>query len=320
MRLLFFIALVVLAIALVACQSAGAAPDSSAQVVQATGAMPTEIIETRPPDATPVRTGPVAPSPTSTEGATPSPAPSPSPDAPSCLASGGRIDSHELTNDLSLLSWEFRVYTPPCYQEEGGRRYPLLILIHGQTYTDDQWDRLGVDETADRLISRGEIPALIILMPRDRRWVDPPKDRFGEALIGHVLPWVDENYRTLPERHFRAIGGLSRGASWAVHLGLSHWELFGSIGAHSLPVFWSDTPKARRMLEAVPAGSMPKIYLDIGEGDYLIESAVWFESLLNELDIPHSWHLFAGKHEEAYWMRHIEEYLRWYTADWAQVE
>ena len=249
---------------------------------------------------------------------TPRPAPTETLPAmtPACWEQGGRIEIHTLRTDLSPWPWEFRVYVPPCYDQEPERRYPTLILIHGSTFNDDQWDRLGADEVADELIAAGEIPPDLNLMPRDRRWVDPPDDPFGEAVVDHILPWLDENYRTRPQREYRAIGGLSRGAAWAVHLGLSHWELFSAIGGHSLPVFRSDSPYLRDWLTEIPPDSMPRIYMDIGERDYLIEAAIWFEGLLNELDIPHEWYLYPGRHEESYWERHMESYLRWYTQDW----
>jgi enterochelin esterase-like enzyme len=226
------------------------------------------------------------------------------------------MEIQQLYTDLSPWPWEFRVYVPPCYDQQNERRYPTLILIHGSTFNDDQWDRLGADEVADTLIAAGELPPFLIVMPRDRVWVEPAEDPFGEAIVNHILPWVDATYRTVPERHQRAIGGLSRGGAWATHLGLSQWEHFGAIGAHSLPVFRTDTGKVRGWLEEIPVEDLPRIYLDIGENDYLIESATWFENLLNDMDIPHEWYLFPGRHEEAYWATHVEGYLRWYAAEW----
>ena len=208
------------------------------------------------------------------------------------------------------------MYTPPCYHQQTERFYPLLILIHGSSFTDAQWDRLGADETADTLIAVGELPPFIILMPRDTVWVPPEEDPFGTALTSQILPWVYENYRTIPDRNFRAIGGLSRGASWAVHLGLSRWELFGAIGGHSLPVFVTDPPEIPGWLDAIPPDAMPHIYLDIGQNDYMLEFAIAFEDLLTEKDIPHEWYLFTGGHEEAYWQAHVEQYLRWYAENW----
>jgi enterochelin esterase-like enzyme len=277
----------------------------------------------------------------STDTATPSPSPAPistvsstsnSTSSPSpatrtppplaCFQTGGQIESGELRAELLRLPLEFRVYLPPCYREQPDRRYPVLYLIHGQSYNDDQWDRLGADETADDLIAAGEVPPFIIVMPRDRVWSQPTEDPFGQAVAEVLLPWIDENYRTRPERASRAVGGLSRGAGWAVHLGLSRWELFGAIGAHSLPVFWTDLPHLRAWLDAIPIEELPRLYLDLGDKDrpQISRSAIWFEALLTEENIPHEWHLYSGYHEEAYWESHVEEYLRWYARGWQGLE
>jgi enterochelin esterase-like enzyme len=213
---------------------------------------------------------------------------------------------------------EYSVYLPPCYDQQSERRYPVLYLIHGQNYNHDQWDRLGADEAADALISAGGLPPFLIVLPRDRSWSQPTEDPFGQVVVEQLIPLMDEHYRTLPERANRAVGGLSRGAGWAIHLGLSHWELFGAIGAHSLPVFWADTYHIRTWLDAIPSKSLPRIYMDIGEKDRppIIESAMWFEKLLTEKGILHEWHLYLGYHEEAYWAAHVEEYLIWYAEEW----
>jgi len=250
------------------------------------------------------------PSPTETAQATPSP--------PACWRQGGRIERGAVRTDLLPLPLEYRLYLPPCYARLPHLRYPVLYLIHGQSFNDDQWDRLGMGETADRLIAAGAISPLIIVMPRDRVWTQPTEDPFGQAVADVLLPWIDEHYRTRPEREYRAIGGLSRGAGWALHLGLSRWESFGAVGLHSLPVFWADLPHIRTWLDAIPADSLPRIYMDSPDKDrpQIARSTAWFEGLLTELGIPHEWHLFPGYHEEAYWEAHVEEYLRWYTREW----
>lgn len=295
------------------------------------GPLPTDLAAIEPPAPAPSQTPVPAtptPLPTATPTATPSPSPtatwtaSPTPTATDhpCTQAPGTVTRHTLATDLSPLPWEFRVYAPPCYDAFPEQRYPLLILIHGSTYTDSQWDDLGADETADRLIAAGELPPFLILMPRDRIWVEPTEDPFGVALVSRILPWVDENYRTIPEKPYRAIGGLSRGASWAVHLGLKHLDLFYSIGAHSLPVFLTDPPRLRSWLDQAPVDELPRFYLDIGDRDYLLDKAIWFEELLTEKNIPHEWYLNSGRHEDAYWAGHVEEYLRWYAAPWMAEE
>ena len=262
--------------------------------------------------------------PSTTPSITPSPQPSftltftPSPANEICWRQGGRIETDQIRTGLLRLPLEFRVYLPPCYDQHQSHRFPVLYLIHGQNYNDDQWDRLGVDEIADELIATGEVPPFIVIMPRDRVWSQPSEDKFGQAVMEALLPLIDTNYRTLAERRYRAVGGLSRGAGWAVHLGLSHWESFGAIGAHSLPVFYSDLPFIKKWLDSIPPDSLPRIYLDLGDKDrfQITRSAEWFEALLTQKNIPHEWHLYPGYHEEAYWQAHLEEYLRWYGEGW----
>lgn len=243
----------------------------------------------------------------------------PSPTQLACWEESGRIEQAQINSELLPKPLDVRVYLPPCYDQETTRRYPVLYLIHGQSYNDDQWDRLGVDETADSLIASGELPPFLIVMPRDYACcTQPDQDKFGEAFVQELIPWVDQNYRSLTERQFRAIGGLSRGAGWAVHIGLSRWELFGAIGGHSLPIFWVDTSSIKKWLDAIPEGQFPRFYLDNPENDRpeILKSSLWFESLLTKRGIPHEWHRFKGYHEEKYWLAHIEQYLRWYAEEW----
>jgi len=213
---------------------------------------------------------------------------------------------------------EYRLYLPPCYDELPDQHYPVLYLIHGQSFDDTQWERLGMFATADRLIANGEISPLIIVLPRDRLWLQPTESNFAQAIVDELIPTVDDQYRTIPERGYRAVGGLSRGASWAIHLALNYWPYFSALGGHSPPVFWADIPYIKVWLDAIPLDSMPRIYLDMGDNDRpeIVESATWFEQLLTERNILHEWHLFQGYHEEAYWAAHVEDYLRWYAASW----
>ncbi len=258
--------------------------------------------------------------------ATPSPAGAPSPTPAStrtptrlpCWSEGGRIEIGALPTDLLPDPLEFRLYLPPCYDQMPDRRYPSLYLIHGQSYTDDQWDRLGVDERADALIAAGEAPPFLIIMPRDRRWDQPDQDRFGQAVVEVLVPWIDEHYRTRPAREYRAVGGLSRGAGWAVHLALSRWDLFGALGGHSTPIFWTDIQHIKEWLSAIPPDQTPRIYLDNPNNDRaeILKSSIWFEKLLTQRGIPHEWALFTGYHDEKYWQAHVEQYLRWYAEGW----
>jgi enterochelin esterase-like enzyme len=212
---------------------------------------------------------------------------------------------------------KFSIYLPPCYAEQPQLYYPVLYLLHGQTYDHHQWIRLGLPEEADRLINERRIAPLIIVMPNDPDWRQPDESPFGRMLTGELIPYIDQAYATRPERDYRAIGGLSRGASWAFHLGLTEWELFSRIGTHSLPVFVNDHSLIPAWLDKIPAESYPQIYLDMGNQDPELNLARTVERTLTVRRIPHEWHMFNGAHTEAYWSRHLQKYLLWYACEWA---
>jgi enterochelin esterase-like enzyme len=235
-----------------------------------------------------------------------------------CRQSRGNILHDQLSTDLLHLPIDIRIYLPPCYDQETNQRYPVLYLLHGQGYDDDQWDRLGADEAADALISSGEAVPFIIVMPRYQNWFQPDVHNFDQAMAEVLIPHIDSHLRTIPDRSQRAIGGLSKGAAWALHLGLSRWELFGAVGLHSLALFSTDRPRIPDWLDAIPQDQLPRFYIDIGDKDSknLLVSTRWFEETLTQNNIPHEWYLFSGYHEEKYWQEHTEGYIRWYTRDW----
>ncbi len=192
----------------------------------------------------------------------------------------------------------------------------MLYLFHGQGDTDEQWIRLGVPEAADWLITTGQAPPFLVVMPYDPVWLEPTQYGFEDAIIDDLIPAIGSLFRTMPDRLHRAVGGLSRGAGWAIRLGLTHPELFSAIGAHSVIVFGTDGPLVEKWLAAIPPEWMPRIYLDIGDSDSGLVNARVFEEQLTEARIAHEWHLNIGYHDEAYWSAHVLEYLRWYAEGW----
>ncbi|MCW5875283.1 MAG: hypothetical protein KIS85_00240 [Anaerolineales bacterium] len=275
-----------------------------------------------PPPAAEAVDATVAPSqtPSPTQSATPSPQLAPAePAAEACLAAGGEMHELELATERLADPMPVYVYTPPCYRLHSQRSYPVLYLIHGQTYTADQWGRLGVAEVADALVAAGELPPFLIVMPQDSRHFAPPEENaFDEVFIEELLPWVEAQFRVDAARENRAVGGLSRGASWAIHLALTHPQLFGAVGGHSPPVFAEEAWRVSGWLGDLAEVAPPRIWLDIGERDQqrILASATWFATLLDEYAIPHQWNLFTGDHSEDYWSRHVELYLRWYATGW----
>ena len=253
-----------------------------------------------PPTSTPPTTSTVASTPTATP--------------LTCLTQPGRVEAGQL--DSFTPAQEFRVYLPPCYDQKTDERYPVLYLLHGQTYTDDQWIRLGAVKVVDDLIVSGESTPFIIIFPDDRYWNLQAGPGFGNRLVNSLIPYIDSTYRTLPDRDHRAIGGMSRGAGWSLRLGLTRPDLFGVMGLHSLAVLQKDSTKISDWVTDMPLDARPTIFMDIGDNDQELIMARDVEAQFNQYGLSHEWHLYSGAHTEEYWSAHVEEYMRWYAEQW----
>ena len=63
------------------------------------------------------------------------------------LVSRSYINTKELPGRLY-----FTIYLPPCYSHFS--KYPVLYLLHGKSYQDDQWVRLGLADIMNKQISK----------------------------------------------------------------------------------------------------------------------------------------------------------------------
>jgi enterochelin esterase-like enzyme len=263
--------------------------------------------------AEPVSTVAVTPTPDEAAQATAEAAlPSPTPD---CRQQGGTLSSEMIFSEDLADYLLFDVYLPPCYEADAEVRYPVVYLLHGLSYQQDQWPRLGLTATLDALVAEGEISPFIAILPLEFPFTPPQVSMFGSALTTELIPWVDEHYRTLADKDYRAIGGVSRGAAWALRLGFERYDLFARVGAHSLPPFEADGSRMLTWMQFADE-DLPLFFIDIGRNDQEKITAEAFADQLDWYAIPHEWYLFNGGHTEAYWSSHLEEYLRWYTADW----
>ncbi|MEJ5224121.1 MAG: alpha/beta hydrolase-fold protein [Anaerolineales bacterium] len=268
-----------------------------------------------PPSTTPAEASLPPAVPTATpvpfvESAAPSSPPQP---VASCQQQPGRLQLGALEDPRLPKPMRYIVYLPPCY-DQSGLHYPVLYLLHGLGYAEDQWPRLGIAETADRLVANGEIRPFIIVMPYNYGAEPPASDPFDDVLLDTLIPRVDAAYRTLPSRENRAIGGLSRGGGWAIHLGVRQYTAFAIVGAHSPAIFYADNATLKMRLLQISPEMMPRFYIDIGDADQDLKPARAFEALLEDLNIEHTWRLNIGAHTEDYWRAHVEDYLRWYSA------
>ncbi|MFZ3069854.1 MAG: alpha/beta hydrolase-fold protein, partial [Anaerolineaceae bacterium] len=252
---------------------------------------------------------------TSTSTAAPAPTQTnaPTPTATQCQARTGTLASVQFESALLGREVYMRIYFPPCYTAQSEKPYPVLYLLHGLEGDETQWESLGLAEELDRLIEVGTAEPMLVVMPRETDTKGYPHSDFPQVFIEELVPFIDSHYTTQTERSGRMIGGISRGASWALRIGVGNYAMFSKVGLHSLPLEFDEGNEWAAELAALEPEDRPALFLDSGHRDKDIDFTRSFEWALTTAGIPHTWYLFSGYHNEAYWSEHLPIYLEWYA-------
>lgn len=191
----------------------------------------------------------------------------------------------KITN--SILARPAYVYTPPDYDKDPAKRYPVLYLQHGWGENEYAWWNQGrANLIMDNLIAEGKCRPFIIVMtygltnegpgPGARRSRGPGAggstnapaargggmDPFGGAaaafekvLVGELIPYIDASFRTLSDQPNRAMAGLSMGGMETKTITLKNLNLFSHIGLFSGGVITTNdvnnTPGFREKVKVV---------------------------------------------------------------------
>lgn len=133
------------------------------------------------------------------------------------------------------------VYTPPGYDNDSDRRYPVLYLQHGWGENEYGWSVQGrAGLIMDNLIAERKTKPFIIVMTYGMT----NEIRFGglrnfdigpfqTVLVDELIPYIDANFRTLADQPHRAMAGLSMGGMETKTITLNNLDVFSHIGLFS---------------------------------------------------------------------------------------
>jgi hypothetical protein len=151
-----------------------------------------------------------------------------------CLRDNALGDPHE--RDLY-------VYLPPQY--DGKQRFRVVMMLAGFGSTNHSiagWSpwKPNTVEVFDRLIAEEQCePAILVLPDCFNRWggsqfIDSEgTGRYQTYLADEVIPFVDAEFQTVPEREARAVVGRSSGGFGALRLGMDRPDVVSVIGSHA---------------------------------------------------------------------------------------
>jgi enterochelin esterase family protein len=198
------------------------------------------------------------------------------------------------------------VYTPPGYDPQGDKKYPVFYCISGTTDTDEVYFKVGrANFIMDNLIAAGKAEPFIIVMPYGNPAAyfpagqAPQGDLFGTELMKDIIPFIDKNYRTIDDRLARGVGGFSRGGGQALRAGLGYPDKFAWVCSYASGIGVEDFEKNYPQITADPDKTnreMKLIWTGVGNTDFLYQMATDFNAALVKARINHIAFIGTGGH------------------------
>jgi len=232
-------------------------------------------------------------------------------------------------------SRRIRILLPSNYFDSESD-YPVLYMHDGQNLFVPEESFAGeweVDEAMLQFESEGYNGALIVAIDNGMEnrineytpWANPnygggQGDQYTDFLVTTLKPFIDENYRTLPQREFNGIMGSSLGGLISHYGAITYQSVFSKVGIFS-PSYWF-TNDIYEHTELIGKEENMRFYL-LGGGN---ESEGLFAQMENMVSVladagfnPNTEINFQfdpdGQHSEWFWAEYFPEAFDWLYLD-----
>ena len=214
--------------------------------------------------------------------------------------------------------------------------FATLYLLHGLSDDHTIWLR------QTRLEAHVGKRPLMVVMPDGGRGFYTNHYDGGPQWATHVgveLPtFIERTFPALATRDGRHIGGLSMGGYGALRVALGHPDRFASANSHSGAVLgprrrvdFPPTPEYRAIVgphsglggtdndlallatRAKAGGLLPRLRVDCGTDDFLIEDNRTFNRQLVDAGVDHQYVEYPGSHTWEYWDEHVREAIEFHV-------
>ena len=213
----------------------------------------------------------------------------------------------------------------------------MVYLLHGADGSYRDWPtKADLDDLAS------EYGVLIVCPDGQDSWyfdspIDP-KMQFETFITQELVDYVDGHYRTIPERKFRAITGLSMGGHGALWCAWRHTDVFGACGSMSGGVDISQFPdrwninkrlgayadnkqrwQEHSVISLVPTlkDNVQDIIIDDGAEDFFYKVNCDLHDALLKKGIKHDFIIRPGNHSWTYWVNSLDYQMLFFAKHFA---
>ena len=148
---------------------------------------------------------------------------------------------------------------------------------------------------------------------------------YGEFLVDTLKPFIDQKYRTLPDRDNTGVAGSSMGGFISLYLGAAYPKIFSKVGAFSTAAWFADQA-LKAQIDKIDQTVRTRWYLDIGTEEtsnqnvtdfnkLYVDGSLAIERQLLDLGVPREDVKLVieegAKHFETAWARRFPSAFEW---------
>lgn len=267
-----------------------------------------------------------------------------------------KLQIHYINMGYKDKARRIRVLLPKNYGSDTERTYPVVYMHDGQNVFHSSESYSGYSWKVIPAIKRNpDLPKMIVVgidngeqnrINEYTPWkiTDSPLPSdinlggegvsFAEFVMKEVKPFIDQHYRTKPDKHHTAMIGSSLGANISSFMGIEYKEEIGRLGIFSSANWITDTA-FDRYITRESLDPEQRVYIQVGteEGDqtdralmygnmkqaYIDSSVKYYGQLIRGgVPLDHvSLNIFADEqHEEEAWAEHLPDCLRFLSEEW----
>ncbi len=247
----------------------------------------------------------------------------------------GTVSARWYPSEQLGLTRRLSVYTPPCYESNPDKRYPVLYLLHGSGGDENAWVELGnVARIMDNLIAEGKAEPMIVVMPNGNSSKEAAPGETSENLaykpsmtnlipgsykngryemaFPEIVAFIDNHYRTIPDKAHRALAGLSMGGFHTLYISVNHPDSFDYVGLFSAGLDMSSVDMSQPAyhdldgkLQALQAAGYKLFWIAIGNEDFLYQANRDFCRRLDGLKFGYEYHESTRGHLWSNWRQYL---------------